>query len=130
MKNILLKVALVALPLFFMLSPASAYDFEVDSIYYKYISLDKLTVAVTNGDKKYSGEVVIPSKVKYKNFPFSVVSVDTGAFSGSSSLTSVTLQSSITSIGQSAFKDCSSLASISLPNTVTEIGDSAFYKCI
>ena len=61
--------------------------------------------------------------------PNSVTSIGRGAFSGCSSLTSITIPNSVTSIGSSAFTNCSSLASISIPNSVTSIGSSAFWNC-
>ena len=44
------------------------------------------------------------------------------AFSGCSSLTSVTIPDSVTSIGNYAFKNCDSLTSIIIPDGVTSIG--------
>ena len=52
-----------------------------------------------------------------------------GAFSGCTSLTSITIPDSVTSIGQRAFSGCSSLTTINIPNGVTNIGQAAFYKC-
>ena len=52
-----------------------------------------------------------------------------GAFSGCSSLTSVTIGNSVTSIGSSAFEGCSSLTSVIIGNCVTTICDYAFYDC-
>lgn len=40
---------------------ASAYDFEVDGIYYYVVSMSDLTCAVTRGDNKYTG-VSFPRK--------------------------------------------------------------------
>ena len=51
------------------------------------------------------------------------------AFSGCSSLTSLTLPSSVTSIGGHAFSGCSSLTSLTLPSSVTSIGEFAFRYC-
>ncbi len=61
--------------------------------------------------------------------PSSVTSIGDCAFSGCSSLTSVTIPSSVTSIGSSAFYSCSGLTSVTIPNSVTSIGSYAFYKC-
>lgn len=43
--------------------PISAYDFEVDGIYYEVISFSDLTCKVVSGDNEYEGDVVIPSEV-------------------------------------------------------------------
>ena len=51
------------------------------------------------------------------------------AFSGCSSLTSLTLPSSVTLIGGHAFEKCSGLTSLTLPSSVTSIGSSAFEGC-
>lgn len=52
-----------------------------------------------------------------------------GAFSGCSSLTSITIPDSVTSIGYAAFDNCSSLTSVIIGNSVTYIGVCAFQRC-
>ena len=61
--------------------------------------------------------------------PNSVTSIGDAAFSGCSSLTSVTIPNSVTSIGDYAFYYCSSLTSVTIGNSVTSIGSYAFYAC-
>ena len=51
------------------------------------------------------------------------------AFSGCSSLQSVTIGNSVTNIGYAAFFSCSSLKSVTIPNSVTNIGGVAFQCC-
>ena len=51
------------------------------------------------------------------------------AFSGCTSLTSITIPDSVTSIGENAFSGCDSLTSITIPDGVTSIGRGAFYNC-
>ena len=61
--------------------------------------------------------------------PSSVTSIGYSAFSGCTSLSSITIPSSVTSIGSSAFYSCTSLSSIEIPSSVTSIGDWAFESC-
>ena len=58
-----------------------------------------------------------------------VTSISSGAFYGSTSLTSVSIPNSVTSIGDFAFYGCSSLPAITIPNSVTNIGKGAFADC-
>ena len=85
---------------------ASAYGVEVDGIYYK-LTPKANFAEVTNGAKKYEGDITIPSSIKVNDTEYSV-----------------------TSVGNSAFEDCISLTSITIPNSVTSIAGYAFNWCI
>ena len=61
--------------------------------------------------------------------PDSVTSIGYSAFGGCTSLTSVTIPDSVTSIGGRAFSGCTSLTSVTIPNSVTSIGWGAFIGC-
>ena len=74
-------------------------------------------------------ELVVPATVYIGENPYTVTSIGISAFSGCSSLTSVTIPSSVTSIEISAFSGCSSLTSVTIPSSVTSIGISAFEGC-
>ena len=56
--------------------------------------------------------------------------IDSYAFYGSSSLTSVTLPESVKGIGWSAFMDCRGLTAITIPKSVTDIAYNAFEHCL
>ena len=107
---------------------ASAYDVEVDGIYYNLIAKGK-KAEVTSGDNEYTGAIAIPSTISYNDEDYNVTSIGEGAFYGCSSLTSITIPNSVTSIGGSAFYGCSSLTSVTIPNSVTSIGIYAFEEC-
>lgn len=92
--------------------PASAYDFQVDGIYYE---LNGDGVMVVYGDvpySSYSGDVVIPSTVNYLGIDYPVTSIDSDAFAYCVDLTSITIGESVTDIRSYAFSDCSSLTSV------------------
>ena len=108
---------------------ANAYDFEVGGIYYNIISATDLTAEVTNGDDKYTGDVIIPSTVNYKSRDLAVIAIGWGGFSGCTELNSITIPNSVKSIGGYAFEDCSSLISITIPDSVTSINSSTFEDC-
>jgi hypothetical protein len=61
--------------------------------------------------------------------PNSVTSIEGGTFYGCSGLASITIPSSVTTIGGYAFSGCTSLTSITIPNSVIDIGVQAFYEC-
>jgi len=61
--------------------------------------------------------------------PGSVTSLEAGAFSGCSSLTSVTMPNSVSAIPDSTFQGCYSLTSVAIGSSVSTIGDCAFESC-
>ena len=113
------------LSVFFSIS-ASAYDVEVDGIYY---DISGTTATVTSG-YSCSGDIVIPESITYNASKYSVTSIGDDAFYDCSGLTSVTIPNSVTSIGDFAFDGCTSLTSVTIPNSVKSIGDYAFSICI
>eukprot|EP00966_Prymnesium_polylepis_P062615 1453148-Prymnesium_polylepis.1 len=58
-----------------------------------------------------------------------LTTIGDAAFTGCSSLASISLPEGLTTIGDRAFDGCSSLALISLPEGLTTIGDAAFNGC-
>lgn len=109
----------------------SAYDFEVDGIFYNFVSASDLTCKVTAGDDtdKYGGDIIIPSKVKFQNKELSVVEVGDKCFERCTDLTSVQIPSSVTRLGSMSFYGCTGLTSIQRPSSVTSLGDNCFSFC-
>ena len=139
----------------FITTMAFADIVEIDGITY---FLETSTATVTSPSTyfssivRYSGDIIIPSKVEYNGRGYTVTTIGNSAFDNSSitsiyipetvkdieydafkrsySLTSVTIAGNkLSSIGNSAFSLCRSLTSITIPNSVTSIGDYAFYEC-
>ena len=88
------------------------------------ISYNGNTYPVTTILSAFSG----CSSLTSVTIPNSVTSINSWP-SGCSSLTSVTIPNSMTSIGDHAFTDCTGLTSVSIPNSVTSIGYMAFFFC-
>ena len=124
-----IKQWLITVAVLLCSATASAYDFEVDGIYYKVLSFSDLTVEVTYGDNKYSGEVIIPSTVSYKSKTLTVRSIGINAFKYCTGLTSVTIPNSVRIIESDAFNSCSGLTSVTIPNSVRIIESDAFQYC-
>ena len=109
---------------------ARAYDFEVDGIYYNFISeTDQVEVTYIASGLYYSGSVVIPSTVTYSGENYRVTAIGKEAFALCSGLTSVTIPESVTFIGSFAFYGCTGLTSVTIPESVTKIDGAAFYGC-
>lgn len=111
---------------------ASAYDFQVDGIYYKVTNQSNNEVSVTNksntGDS-YSGVVTIPPSVNYNGSNYKVTSIADFAFYKCENLTNISLPESILSIGAQSFRFCSKLTRIDLPESVVSLGSFAFGGC-
>ena len=79
---------------------------------------------------KYSGDIVVPEKVKSSDgVEYSVTSLGQLCFSDCDGLTSITIPSSVTSLGGSCFSGCRGLTSITIPSSVTSLGGYCFMNC-
>ena len=97
------------------------------------VNTDNMDYTSVNGVLFYNDKTIIcyPAGKKGNNYkiPDGVTSICRYAFSGCTSLTSITIPDSVTEIGGSAFENCSSLTSITIPDSVTSIGVGAFVGC-
>ena len=127
----LFKLSLLLLALM-LPATASAYDFEVDGIYYYYIGDNQAGVTDADGSwytPDYSGDVIIPETVTYGGTTYSLTAIGESAFEHCTGLTSVTIPNSVIVIGDNAFRSCSGLTSVDIPNSVSTIGYWAFVGC-
>ncbi|MBQ3244268.1 MAG: leucine-rich repeat domain-containing protein [Bacteroidaceae bacterium] len=118
MKHRYLKLFFAAL-LCIATTGARAHDFEVDGIYYKILSAEDKTVAVTYKGSygsaysdEYTGTVSIPESVTYNGTTYSVTRIQESTFSSCTGLTSITIPNSVTSIGEVAFDGCNFLEEV------------------
>ena len=123
MKKLFTSFILVFLPMM-----ASAQAVEINGIYYN-LNAEYQIAEVTNNPNRYSGEVVIPTSVKYEEVTYSVASIGESAFDYCSGMTAVTIPNSVISIGNGAFGNCSGLTSLTIPSSVTYIGYYVFNHC-
>ena len=65
------------------------------------------TLTANPNGEKYTGDIVVPGKVKASNgVEYTVTSLGANCFYGCSGLTSITIPSSVTSLGESCFYEC------------------------
>ena len=100
-----------------------AYDFMVDNIFYSVVSMADLTVKVVSEDetytKSYSGDVVIPNSIVFRDRTFNVIRIESKAFMNCPQLTSVSIPKNVSIIGTDVFKESSNIEKI-----IIEDGDS------
>ena len=102
----------------------------IDGLRYLLESDTKTASIEENTNGNYSGDIVVPEKVKSSDgVVYSVTSFGESCFEACSGLTSITLPSSVTSLGYSCFSGCSRLTSITIPSSVTSLGGFCFYDC-
>ena len=110
---------------------AQEAKFEViDGFRYLLDSDTKTAALVLKTDGNYSGNIIIPEKVKGNDgVEYVVTTLGASCFKGCSGLTSITIPSSVTSIGESCFSNCRGLTSITIPSSVTSLGNFCFDNC-
>lgn len=117
---------------------ASAYDAEINGIYYNLIPKGHVAEVTYQRYEKYgdpmyyspyTNEVIIPEKFTYEGVDYSVKNIGNSAFWCCTSLTSIIIPNTVINIYDDAFTGCTGLTSVTIPNSVTSIGQQAFYCC-
>ena len=111
---------------------AQEVKFEViDGLRYNLVSDTKTATLLPKTNGKYSGDIVVPEKIKSSDgVEYSVTAFGDKCFYVCDGLTSITIPSSVTSLGYSCFSSCSGLTSITIPSSVTSLGDNCFNWCL
>lgn len=93
---------------------AQELKFEViDGFRYLLDSDTKTATLVPKTDGKYSGDIIIPEKVKGNDgVEYVVASLGASCFEGCTGLTSITIPSSVTSLGGNCFLNCQKLETV------------------
>ena len=93
-----------------------AYDFRIDGICYKILKGDEVEVTFQEAYSydNYLDLVTahIPSTIEYSGVTYRITSINSKAFKGCRTLTSITIPEHIKSIGERAFSECTSLTSV------------------
>lgn len=106
---------------FFIAAATNGQAHEVDNIDYE-LRTDG-TAWVKNG-KKAQGDVTILSKIEVDGKEYTVVGINTRAFSSNESITSVTLPDNLKYINEGAFSYCSNLENINnIPKHIENLGE-------
>ena len=110
---------------------AQEAKFEViDGFRYLLESDTKTAALLPKREGKYSGDIIIPEKVKGNDgVEYIVTSIGDNCFDGCRGLTSITIPSSVTSLGDYCFFGCWGLISITIPSAVTSLGYGCFWDC-
>ena len=120
----------VMLVVMMLMMASSAMAEVIDGLRYILDSEMKTAMLLPKMEGKYSGDIIIPEKVKGNDgVVYVVTSLDSKCFEGCSGLTSITIPSSVTSLGNYCFSGCSGLTSVSIPSSVTSLGEYCFYNC-
>ena len=94
---------------------------------------DGNTLLPYDSDASVFGAILVSNTYKdgkgVLTFDDDITLIGGGAFSGCTTLATITIPESVTTIGNSAFDGCSSLTSITIPDSVTTIGEGAFSGC-
>ena len=120
----------VMLVVMMLMTTSSAMAEVIDGIRYVLDPVKKTATILPQINGYYSGDIIIPEKVKGNDgVEYVVTSLGASCFKDCSGLTSITIPSSVTSLGKSCFEGCSGLTSITIPSSVTSLGDYCFRDC-
>ena len=120
----------IMLVVMMLMTASSAMAEVIDGLRYMLDSDTKTATLLPKMEGKYSGDIIVPEKVKGNDgVEYVVTAFEYRCFCDCSGLTSITIPSSVTSLGESCFAFCSGLTSITIPSSVTSLSSTCFYGC-
>ena len=126
--------SLVLLVVIAILATSNSYaqaSFEsIDGLRYLIDSDAKTATLTANVGEKYSGDIVVPEKVKASDgVEYPVTAFGDNAFDNCRELNSITIPSSVTSLGKGCFSSCWGLTTITIPSSITSLSENCFNNC-
>ena len=103
----------IMLVVMMLMMASSAMAEVIDGLRYVLDSETKTATLLPKMEGKYSGDIIIPEKVKGNDgVEYVVTSLGASCFKDCSGLTSITIPSSVTSLGAFCFVDCQNLETV------------------
>lgn len=120
----------IVLVVMMIMATSSAMAEVIDGLNFK-LDPGTMTATLLPNTDKYTGDIVVPEKVKGKDGKvYSVVTLGEACFKDCNDLTTINIPSTVTSLEKGSFYGCGSLSSVTIPSTVTSIGGDCFDGCI
>ena len=120
----------VMLVVMMLMTASSAMAEVIDGLRYVLNSETKTAMLLPKNNGNYSGDIIIPEKIKGNDgVEYVVTSLVASCFEGCGCLTSITIPSSVTSLGNRCFWACRGLTSITIPSSVISWGQGCFEDC-
>ena len=124
------KSFIVLVVMMIMTTSSAMAEYKViDGLRYFLNSETKTASLCRKLDGFYSGDIVVPEKVRGNDGVEYVVDTFEASFDGCSGLTSVTIPSTVRWLGNCTFKGCTGLKSITIPESVTTLEQECFRDC-
>lgn len=103
----------VMLVVMMLMMASSAMAEVIDGIRYMLDPVKKTATLLPKKEGKYSGDIIIPEKIKGNDgVEYVVTSLSESCFKDCDNLTSITIPSSVTSLGEWCFRHCSGLETV------------------
>jgi hypothetical protein len=96
---------------------------------FSYTNTSDSVASVTGFTGTTTGTYTLPGSYFHNGITYTINTIASGAFSGKTVITGMTISSGITTIQTNAFQGCTALELVVIPVSTTSIGDNAFSGC-